>query len=1043
MMAVPDGDRPAICTIVTASYRVRGRCLLESFREHHPHALAFVLEVDGPAPAGAWADLRVAALGVEALQVPDLPALRARYDTFELCNALKPFLLAEVFRRASARKVCYLDADVCVFDQMQAEVWDELDACDILLTPHLCRVPAADDPDLVWRDLAVLQHGVYNGGFVGLARSLDADRFLEWWGSRVLRAGHKRLAEGMNCDQRWLDLLPGFGLSLKVSGHPGLNAAYWNLHERRFELREGRHFVNGLPLKFFHFSGYGPDRPEQLTSRWTSFTFQSRPDVRPVFEAYHRRLLAAGALSQEPPEVASAGAAADKDHPRPSESVGPATPAPRMLDADAAEMPAVFGGGHPGEAHASLAIPEAGPSRPKPRVSVVMPAYNAGRYLAEAIESVLAQTGEPYELIVVDDGSTDDTAAVLAGYGERIRRARQEHEGVSVARNRGVEMARGELVAFLDADDRFVLPTKLAEQAARFEADPGLDIVHSGWRMIEADGTPGPVREPWRWAPALDLRAWLLHHPVLPSAMMVRRATLERAGGFDPTLSVLEDVDLMLRLALAGAKAAWLEKVTVEYRRHGGGASGAVHRQGTALARITRAVFARPDLPAEVRALEREFRYQTLVWMAYRFHAAGCMDEAVDHLRASLPHAPASRAVAPLGWIDRFEALYAADGARWSVFELTTLPQWRRLLGQVGLGARAEPGDLPRSRHAASLPDRPSQVWAATVTPSPVADAPAAAKLDLRHALGRDYGRHRSGWAFALQSLAPLHRPGGIAVDAFVEHTFDQDAPKPGRPWREPWIGFVHNPPGAPSWFVPTQSPQRLLESPAFRESLPSCLGLFCLSAYHRRWLSERLDVPLAQLLPPTAVPTREFSVARFIENPVKRLVQVGSWLRRLHSIHHVPVTRLRRTMVHQHLGYIRQLLATEQREWRLAPDWSSVEVLPFLPEAEYDALLAENVVYLDLYDASANNTIVECIARATPVVVNPLPAVREYLGEDYPLYFVSREQAARRAEDLACLEAAHDYLRALPIRSRLTDAAFLASVSSSAIYAALPPGPA
>src|ERR1043166_2364386 len=94
----------------------------------------------------------------------------------------------------------------------------------------------------------------------------------------------------MNCDQRWLDLVPGFGLNSRVSRHPGLNAGYWNLYERHFEQVNGQHFVNGQPLNFFHFSGYSPDRPDAITKNWTRFTFENRPDVRPIFDEYREHL---------------------------------------------------------------------------------------------------------------------------------------------------------------------------------------------------------------------------------------------------------------------------------------------------------------------------------------------------------------------------------------------------------------------------------------------------------------------------------------------------------------------------------------------------------------------------------------------------------------------------------------------------------------------------------------------------------------------------------------------------------------------------------
>ena len=112
-------------------------------------------------------------------------------------------------------------------------------------------------------------------------------------------------------------------------------------------------------------------------------------------------------------------------------------------------------------------------------ISVIIPAYNYARYLAEAIDSALGQTYAPLEVIVVDDASTDDTPRVLAAYGQRIRAIRQPNGGAGAARNTGIAAARGEYVAFLDADDVW-LPRKLELQMALFDADPALGLIHGG-----------------------------------------------------------------------------------------------------------------------------------------------------------------------------------------------------------------------------------------------------------------------------------------------------------------------------------------------------------------------------------------------------------------------------------------------------------------------------------------------------------------------------------------------------------------------------------
>ena len=568
--------------------------------------------------------------------------------------------------------------------------------------------------------------------------------------------------------------------------------------------------------------------------------------------------------------------------------------------------------------------------------------------------------------------------------------------------------------------------------------------------MTDENGTIVVDKQPWIHAPFLDLKNWLLFQPVMTSAMMFRRSALVSVGGFDPGLRHLEDIDLALRLSRQGYAAAWVEKVTVAYRRHGENASLTIASQDTALGTVLDKFFAQPGLPDEIRHLERRVRYSSLVWIAYQYHRAGCYDEMARRLVQSLGYAALSTSATFLDWIDRFRLNYSEDlGVRLSAFDLTELDEWQQMVRSQLIGITPDEAFFPSSRKRFSmdwsLPRSPRSFSG----PRPENAASAAndsafpseatltypAKIDLTRALERDYGRHRSGWLFALQSLKGLHHSGGVLIDAFVEHSFDRAGGKPPVAYQEPWIGFLHNPPGIPQWFIHNQSPQSLLSNEAFQKSLSSCLGLFCLSEYHRRWFEKRLTLPIVRLLHPTDVTNYTFSIDNFLENPDKKIVQIGSWLRKLHSIYYLPVTRLRRAIVHQHLPYIKDLFAAEKKEFQLDPDYEAVEVLGFLSDAQYDDLLSRNLVYLELYDSSANNTIIECIVRNTPILVNPLPAVREYLGEEYPFYFTNRSQAARKAEDVALIEETHRYLQAHPIKEKLTLSSFLKSVAESEIY--------
>ena len=127
------------------------------------------------------------------------------------------------------------------------------------------------------------------------------------------------------------------------------------------------------------------------------------------------------------------------------------------------------------------------------RVSVVTPCFNGARHLRDAIDGALAQTHPDVELVVADDGSTDESVALASSYGPRLRLVRQPNAGPSAARNLALRHATGEFVALLDADDRFH-PTKLARQVACLRARDDVGAVYCGWRLVDAQGAPLPER---------------------------------------------------------------------------------------------------------------------------------------------------------------------------------------------------------------------------------------------------------------------------------------------------------------------------------------------------------------------------------------------------------------------------------------------------------------------------------------------------------------------------------------------------------------------
>jgi len=308
------------------------------------------------------------------------------------------------------------------------------------------------------------------------------------------------------------------------------------------------------------------------------------------------------------------------------------------------------------------------------------------------------------------------------------------------------------------------------------------------------------------------------------------------------------------------------------------------------------------------------------------------------------------------------------------------------------------------------------------------------------------FPHHRSGWGYALDALKPLLRPDGVLLDHFIEATFCWDLEKNERsgalPYRTDWIAIIHNPPGIPVWHEYDSAPQSVFTLPAWRESLPHLRGIYVFSETMRAWLRERIDIPAAVVAHPTEPPERYFSMEQFLANPVRRIVQVGAWLRRLHSIALLEETAMRRTLLSPrptpdpHLEILLRREAANDPSARNA-DWSTVEFLEYQGNSAYDELLARNIVFLDLYDTIVNNTIIECVVRRTPVLCNRLPALVELLGPDYPLFFSDLKEAAAKARDLTLIEKAHLHLANIP-EDTFSQSSFRDSVTRADFYRGL-----
>jgi len=238
-----------------------------------------------------------------------------------------------------------------------------------------------------------------------------------------------------------------------------------------------------------------------------------------------------------------------------------------------------------------------------PRVAVVIPVFDMRAWIAEAIESALSQcvAADTIEIVVVDDGSTDDSGAIAARYAPRVRCLRQANRGLSAARNAGIAATSAPLVQLLDADDR-LHPEKVAASLPPF-TDPAVGVVYTGVRYVDEAGSVLP-QHGWARTEGEVLPSLVLGNLHTPHQPLTRRTAIAAAGGFDETLTSLEDWDLWLRIALAGWHWRCIDRALVDYRVRPSGMHRNAGRMAANRRRVLDAFFRRADLPPAVRALE-------------------------------------------------------------------------------------------------------------------------------------------------------------------------------------------------------------------------------------------------------------------------------------------------------------------------------------------------------------------------------------------------------------------------------------------------------
>ena len=277
------------CTVIAKNYLAQARVLTRSFLDHHPDGSVRVLVLDDPEhEIGSGEDFRVLSPS-DVLPADEFARMATAYGIVELATAVKPALLRHLL--AEAPVVAYFDPDIQIFAPLN-DVFDAAAEQGIALTPHSTS-PLPREGDGTSTEDVILDAGVFNLGFIAMGQCTEA---VDWWDSRLRRECIIDPAHGRFVDQRWVDLFPAY-FTPAILRDPGLNVAWWNAPNRAVTSGPDGPLVNGSPLRFFHFSGYDPDRPWLLSTHQGPIPrvlLSDRPDLRALTDAYRQRVMDAG-----------------------------------------------------------------------------------------------------------------------------------------------------------------------------------------------------------------------------------------------------------------------------------------------------------------------------------------------------------------------------------------------------------------------------------------------------------------------------------------------------------------------------------------------------------------------------------------------------------------------------------------------------------------------------------------------------------------------------------------------------------------------------
>lgn len=277
-------------TICSRNFTAYAKTLFNSINLHHPGSEFYMFLADDVDESYNLELLPFKIIPFSELNVPDLTGMSQRYNITEFNTALKPFAFLYLFKKIKRDFILYFDPDILITSPMQ-EILDAIsNGANCIMTPHL--LEPVENFEI--SDQTMLQHGIYNLGFLGLRNNASVIKVVEWWGRRMVNECVIDLEKGLFVDQKWADLFPAFIDKLTILRHPGYNVAYWNVYNRKVKLVDGEWYSNNHPLRFFHFSGNKLDDPNRLSRHAPSYNRDNIGDVRFLLDIYREQVFANG-----------------------------------------------------------------------------------------------------------------------------------------------------------------------------------------------------------------------------------------------------------------------------------------------------------------------------------------------------------------------------------------------------------------------------------------------------------------------------------------------------------------------------------------------------------------------------------------------------------------------------------------------------------------------------------------------------------------------------------------------------------------------------